>query len=93
VHNNKGQLDCPLIICYTESMNLMNSKKFGLIIEGIVKEKRIPYLDAVVKYCDENEIDTATVGPLINKQLKEKIQREAEKLNLVEKSSTAVLPI
>jgi len=74
-------------------MNLMNSKKFGLIIEGIVKEKKIPYLDAVVKYCDENEIDTATVGPLINKQLKEKIQREAEKLNLVEKSSTAVLPI
>ena len=71
----------------------MNSKKFGLIIEGIVKEKRIPYLDAVVKYCDENEIDTATFGPLINKQLKEKIQREAEKLNLVEKSSTAVLPI
>jgi len=71
----------------------MNSKKFGLIIEGIVKEKKIPYLDAVVKYCDENEIDTATIGPLINKQLKEKIQREAEKLNLVEKSSTAVLPI
>ena len=71
----------------------MNSKKFGLIIESIVKEKKIPYLDAVVKYCDENEIDTATVGPLINKQLKEKIQREAEKLNLVEKSSTAVLPI
>jgi len=92
VHNNKGQLDCPLIICYTKSM-LMNSKKFGLIIEDIVKEKKIPYLDAVVKYCDENEIDTATVGPLINKQLKEKIQREAEKLNLVEKSSTAVLPI
>ena len=92
MHNNKGQLDCPLIICYTESM-LMNSKKFGLIIEGIVREKKIPYLDAVVKYCDENEIDTATVGPLINKQLKEKIQREAEKLNLVEKSSTAVLPI
>ena len=72
---------------------LMNSKKFGLIIEDIVKEKKIPYLDAVVKYCDENEIDTATVGSLINKQLKEKIQREAEKLNLVEKSSTAVLPI
>ena len=74
-------------------MDLMNSKKFGLIIEGIVKEKKITYLDAAVKYCDENEIDTATVGPLINKQLKEKIQREAEKLNLVEKSSTAVLPI
>jgi len=72
---------------------LMNSKKFGLIIEGIVREKKITYLDAVIKYCDENEIDTATVGPLINKSLKEKIQIEAEKLNLIEKSSTAVLPI
>lgn len=71
----------------------MNSKKFGLIIEGIVKEKKIPYMDAVVKFCEENDIDTSTVGPLINKQLKEKIQLEAEKLNLIEKSSTAVLPL
>ena len=72
---------------------LMNSKKFGLIIEGIVKEKRIPYMDAVIKFCEDNDIDTATVGPLINKSLKEKIQLEAEKLNLIEKSSTATLPL
>ena len=51
---------------------LMNSKKFGLIIEGIVKEKKIPYMDAVLQYCDDNDIDTATIGPLINKSLKEK---------------------
>ncbi len=72
---------------------LMNSKKFAMIIESIVKDKRIPYMDAVLEYCKDNDIDTASVGPLINKQLKEKIQAEAEKLNLVEKSSTAVLPI
>jgi len=72
---------------------LMNSKKFGLIIEGIVKEKRIGYMDAVLSYCEDNDIDTATIGPLINKSLKEKIKIEAENLNLVEKSSTAILPI
>lgn len=72
---------------------LMNIKKFAMAIEKIVREKKIPYMDAVVKFCDENQIDTATVGPLINKQLKEKIQVEAEKLNLIEKSSTAVLPL
>ena len=72
---------------------LMNSKKFVLIIEGIVKDKRISYLDAVLHYCEDNDIDTASVGPLINKSLKEKIKAEAEKLNLVERSSTAVLPI
>lgn len=71
----------------------MNSKKFALIIEGIVKDKRISYLDAVLHYCENNDIDTASVGPLINKSLKEKIKAEAEKLNLVERSSTAVLPI
>ena len=72
---------------------LMNSKKFALIIEGIVKDKRISYLDAVLHYCEDNDIDTASVGPLINNPLKEQIKAEAEKLNLVERSSTAILPI
>ena len=72
---------------------LMNSKKFALTIEAIVKEKKIPYMDAVLKYCEDNDIDTSSIGPLINKSLKEKIQAEAEKLNLIEKSSTAVLPV
>jgi|TARA_B100001013_G_scaffold234710_1_gene144381 hypothetical protein len=71
----------------------MNSKKFALIIEGIVKEKKMSYMDAVVKYCGDNDIDTASVGPLVNKVLKEKIKEEAENLNLVEKSSTAILPL
>ena len=72
---------------------LMNSKKFALKIEAMVKEKKIPYMDAVLKYCEDNDIDTSSIGPLINKSLKEKIQAEAEKLNLIEKSSTAVLPV
>ena len=71
----------------------MNSKKFAMIIEGIVKEKKMSYMDAVVKYCGDNDIDTASVGPLVNKVLKEKIKEEAENLNLVEKSSTAILPL
>ena len=72
---------------------LMNSKKFALTIEGMVKEKRISYMDAILKFCDENEIDPSSVGSLINKSLKEKIQLEAERLNLIENSSTATLPL
>ena len=72
---------------------LMNSKKFAMTIEAMVKERKMPYMDAVLKFCEENDIDTASVGPLINKSLKEKIKAEAERLNLVERSSTAVLPI
>ena len=50
-------------------------------------------MDVVLQYCEDNDIDTATIELLINKSLKEKIKIEAEKLNLVEKSSTAVFPI
>ena len=72
---------------------LMNSKKFAMTIEAMVKDRKMPYMDAVLKFCEENDIDTASVGPLINKSLKEKIKIEAESLNLVVKSSTAILPI
>ena len=71
----------------------MNSKKFGLKIEEIVKEKKISYLDAVVWFCEENEIDTGSVSPMINKALKEKLQIEAEEKRLIKKSSSATLPI
>ena len=71
----------------------MNSKKFAMTIEAMVKDRKMPYMDAVLKFCEENDVATATVGPLINTQLKEKIQLEAEKLNLIEKSSTATLPL
>jgi|TARA_B100000424_G_C22887876_1_gene472345 KaiC/GvpD/RAD55 family RecA-like ATPase len=72
---------------------LLNSKKFGLIIEKIVKEKRITYMDAVLNYCEDNNLDSGSINTLINKSLKEKIQIEAEKLNLIEKTNSAKLPL
>ena len=51
----------------------MNSKEFSLIIEDIVKKhKELSYVDAIVKYCDENNIEIETTARLITKQLKEK---------------------
>ena len=56
----------------------MNSKEFSLIIEGVVKEKRpITYMDAILWYCEQNQIEVESVGRLISKALKEKIQVEA----------------
>jgi len=62
----------------------MNSKEFSLIIEGVVKDKRpITYMDAILWYCEENQIEVESVGRLISKALKEKIQVEACKQNLI----------
>ena len=69
----------------------MNSKQFSLEIETYKKEhKGISYMEAIVGYCEERKIDTATVGPLINKALKEKVALECQKLNLLPKTSGAV---
>ena len=66
-------------------------KKFSLEIEEIAKEKRISHMDAVLDYCQKNEIEPDTVGRLITKGLKEKIEANARELNYLEKQ--AQLPI
>ena len=71
----------------------MNSKEFGLKIESIVKEKRISYIDAIVWYCDQNDIDTGSISSMINKSLKEKLKEEAINLRLLKDSKTGKLPI
>ena len=71
----------------------MNSKEFSLKIESIVKEKRISYMDAVVWYCEQNDIDTGTVSSLVSKSLKEKIKVEAVDLRLLNTPKGGVLPI
>jgi len=70
----------------------MNSKEFSLQIEKIVQEKKgISYMDAILKYCDENDIDPSTVAPMLTKALKDKITIEAQNLNYLPK--TGQLPV
>ena len=72
----------------------MNSKEFSLIIEGVVKDKRpITYMDAILWYCEQNQIEVESVGRLISKALKEKIQVEASKANLIKVEQAGKLPV
>ncbi len=72
----------------------MNSKEFSLIIEGVVKDKRpITYMDAILWYCEQNQIEVESVGRLISKALKEKIQVEASKANLIKIEAAGKLPV
>ena len=72
----------------------MNSKEFSLIIEVVVKDKRpITYMDAILWYCEENKIEVETVGRLISKALKEKIQVECTTANLLKLPEAGKLPL
>ena len=72
-------------------MALNTSKTFALIIENIVKEKNITHMDAVLWYCQKEEIELEAVGSLVSKGLKEKIEANARELNFLPKQ--AQLPI
>ena len=71
---------------------IITPNKFALLIENMVKNKRMSYMDAVIEYCAENQIDPSTTKSMINKNLKEKIAYEAQGLNML-KEKTAKLPI
>ena len=71
----------------------MNSKEFSLNIESIVKEKRISYMDAIVWYCEQNDIDTGTISSLVSKSLKEKIKLEATDKRMLKYPKCGQLPI
>ena len=73
-------------------MSIVTPNKFALLIEDIVRTKRISYIDAVILYCEKNNIDPSTTKSMINKNLKEKIAYEAQGLNML-KEKTAKLPI
>lgn len=63
--------------------------EFAIFIEQMVADYNIPYMEAVIKYCAEMEIDVESVGPLINKKLKEKIQQEAIRSNMMKQKEVS----
>tara|TARA_R100000030_G_scaffold36882_1_gene27602 strand:- start:240 stop:458 length:219 start_codon:yes stop_codon:yes gene_type:complete len=72
----------------------MNSKEFSLVIEKVVKDKRpITYMDAIIWYCEENNIEIESTSRLISKSLKEKIQVEAMNANMLKLEKTGKLPV
>lgn len=73
----------------------LNSAKFSNDIEKIVKDSGglINYIEAVVTYCEDNEIEIETVSKLISKPLKEKIKYQAQTLNYMKKTSRGILPL
>lgn len=50
-------------------------------------------MEAVILYCEQNEIDVGSVSSLISKNLKEKIKMEAVDLRMLKIPKCGQLPI
>lgn len=75
-----------------EKINVIDTKGFSLKIENIVIDKKIPYMDAIVHYCDRNDMEIETAAKLINSKIKQTIASEASDLNMM-KEKINKLPI
>lgn len=70
----------------------MTSAKFSQEVEKIAHHNpEMNYIDSVIHYCEENEIELDSVNKLISKPLKEKLRHEAQELNFMKKTSRAKL--
>ena len=68
--------------------------RFAQEIESLVQiHAEMNYIDAVIHFCEQNNIDIDSVPKLISKPLKEKIKYEAQELNFLKKTSRAKLPL
>lgn len=70
---------------------IMTSQKFSLLIEQLVLDKHCSYMDAIVLYCEKNEMEIESAAKLCNIKIKQQLEVEYSELNLLPKS--AKLPI
>ena len=63
----------------------------NLMIEQIVKEKELSYMEAVWHYAKISEIEPEAMAKMLNQSIKDKIEVEAQNLNMLKR--TAKLPI
>jgi hypothetical protein len=65
----------------------LTPERFSLDIERYVRNNSCNYIEGIVLYCEENEIEIETVSKLMTKPLKEKLKINAIELNYLKEVS------
>ena len=63
----------------------LTKSKFTKLIEKTVAELKIPYMDAIIKVCENNEIEIDDVKKFVSPVIKDKLEAEAMELKLLTK--------
>jgi hypothetical protein len=71
----------------------LTPSKFSLEIERIVAEEECNHIDAILTFCEKNDIEIESVTKLISKPLKERLKYDAINLNFMKQTSRAKLPL
>jgi len=68
--------------------NILTKQSLGLIIEKLVVDEKMTYMEAILHYCEEKQIDPLDIGKLISPVIKNKIEAEAMTRNLLPKGNS-----
>ena len=71
----------------------LTPQKFAMEIEKIVAENELNYIDAILDYCEKNNLEVESITKLISKPLKERLKWDATRLNFMKATSKAKLPL
>jgi len=74
-------------------IDMMTKERFSLMIEQMVREGNLTYMDAICHWCENNQVEIETVAKMISPIIKEKMMVECQELNLLITKSSAKLPI
>ena len=66
---------------------VLDKKSFSKQIEELVKEKPMPYMDAIIMCSTSLGLEVESAARLVNKNIKEKLEAEVQELNLLQKST------
>ena len=63
----------------------------NITLEELVATKNITYMEAIVEYAHNIDVEIESVAKMLNQSIKDKIEKEAQDLNMLKK--TARLPL
>lgn len=64
-------------------INVLTTSKFSKIIIELVETKEITYLDAIMDYCQKNNLEVESAAKLVNQKIKAQLKVEAKDLRLI----------
>jgi hypothetical protein len=64
----------------------LTSEQVTVSIQRLVAEKNLSYLDAVLHFCEQRNLDPTDLAPLLGDKIRSEIASDAQRLNLIPKS-------
>jgi hypothetical protein len=73
------------------SLKIHSKEAFAKAIESAVRDKGMTYMEAVLGFCNERELEPQAIVPFLTDKIRTEIHREGKSLHLLPKSDE--LPI